>query len=110
MFLGFDVMGDVGFGKDFNNLGSGVEHPAIKAVHSHMTMLGILSTVPWLLNILGSIPGAAAGYSEFFSFCADQIREKRQVCCERKYPKTSETNTHRPGIRRNTLKTSCRGC
>jgi hypothetical protein len=49
-----------------------------------------MSTVPWLLNVLGSIPGAAAGYSEFFSFCAGQIREKHKVshhrsilsCCE----------------------------
>ncbi|ORY18831.1 cytochrome P450 67 [Clohesyomyces aquaticus] len=56
----------------------GVEHPAIKGVHSHMAMLGIMSTVPWLLNVLGSIPGAAAGYSEFFSFCAEQIREKHK--------------------------------
>jgi hypothetical protein len=80
MFFSFDVMGEVGFGKDFNNLNTGVEHSAIKGVHSHMTMLGIMSTVPWLLNILGSIPGAAAGYTEFFSFCAGQIREKHKVC------------------------------
>lgn len=80
MFFSFDVMGEVGFGKDFNNLTSGVEHPAIKGVHAHMTMLGIMSTVPWLLNVLGSIPGAAAGYSDFFSFCAGQIREKHKVC------------------------------
>jgi hypothetical protein len=43
-------------------------------------MLGIMSTVPWLLNVLSSIPGAAAGYSDFFSFCAGQIREKHKVC------------------------------
>ena len=82
MFFSFDVMGEVGFGKDFNNLVSGVEHPAIKGVHSHMTMLGIMSTVPWLLNILSLIPGAAAGYTEFFSFCARQIREKHEVCAQ----------------------------
>ena len=79
MFFSFDVMGEVGFGKDFNNLQSGVEHVAIKGVHSHMTMLGIMSTVPWLLNVLSSIPGAAAGYSDFFSFCSSQIREKHKV-------------------------------
>ncbi|EAT86220.2 hypothetical protein SNOG_06389 [Parastagonospora nodorum SN15] len=39
MFFSFDVMGEVGFGKDFNNLNTGVEHSAIKGVHSHMTML-----------------------------------------------------------------------
>jgi hypothetical protein len=79
MFFSFDVMGDVGFGKDFNNLKSGVEHVAIRGVHEHMTMLGIMSPVPWLLYILSSIPGATAGYIDFFSFCAGQIREKNQV-------------------------------
>ncbi|KAF2470653.1 cytochrome P450 [Lindgomyces ingoldianus] len=86
MFFSFDVMGEVGFGKDFNNLVSGVEHPAIQGVHAHMTMLGIMSTVPWLLNLLSSIPGAAAGYSEFFSFCAGQIREKHKTWDGDKYP------------------------
>ncbi|KAF1830897.1 cytochrome P450 67 [Decorospora gaudefroyi] len=86
MFFSFDVMGEIGFGKDFNNLVSGVEHSAIKGVHAHMTMLGIMSTVPWLLNVLSSIPGAAAGYSEFFSFCAGQIREKHQTWDGEKYP------------------------
>ncbi|KAG9191253.1 hypothetical protein G6011_09341 [Alternaria panax] len=86
MFFSFDVMGEVGFGKDFNNLKSGVEHVAIKGVHAHMTMLGIMSTVPWLLNVLSSIPGAAAGYSDFFSFCASQIREKHKTWDGEQYP------------------------
>ncbi|EUC45093.1 hypothetical protein COCMIDRAFT_96502 [Bipolaris oryzae ATCC 44560] len=86
MFFSFDVMGDVGFGKDFNNLKSGVEHVAVKGVHEHMTMLGIMSPVPWLLYILSSIPGATAGYTDFFSFCAGQIREKHQTWDSEKYP------------------------
>lgn len=86
MFFSFDVMGEVGFGKDFSNLSSGVEHPAIRGVHSHMTMLGILSTVPWLLNLLSSIPGAAAGYTEFFDFCANEIRDKHKNWDSEKYP------------------------
>lgn len=83
MFFNFDVMGDVGFGKDFDCLARGVEHSAIKGVHEHMTVLGIVSTVPWLLNIIGSIPGAGAGYTEFFAVCADQIREKYKVIFKR---------------------------
>ncbi|KAF2202071.1 cytochrome P450 67 [Delitschia confertaspora ATCC 74209] len=86
MFFSFDVMGEVGFSKDFNNLVSGTEHPAIQGVHSHMTMLGILSMVPWLLNLLSSIPGAAAGYSEFFGFCANEIREKHKTYDAEKTP------------------------
>ncbi|KAF1347461.1 putative benzoate 4-monooxygenase cytochrome P450 [Lizonia empirigonia] len=86
MYYSFDVMGEVGLGKDFDNLSSGQEHPAIKGVHDHMTMLGILSTVPWLLNLLSSIPGAAAGYSSFFSFCSNEIQAKNKTWDSEKYP------------------------
>ncbi|KAH7076045.1 cytochrome P450 67 [Paraphoma chrysanthemicola] len=79
MFFSFDVMGEVGFGKDFNNLGTGVEHQAIQGIHSHMSMLGTMGQIPWLLNVLSCIPGAASGYTEFFSFCAGQIREKHKT-------------------------------
>jgi len=82
MFFNFDVMGDVGFGKDFNCLASGVEHSAITGAHAHMALLSIMSTVPWFLNLLGSIPGVAGGYTEFCAVCADQIREKYQVSVE----------------------------
>lgn len=79
MFLSFDIMGEVGFGKDFNNLNTGVEHSAIKGVHDHMAALGVLSHVPWFLNLMSRIPGAAAGYSGFFSWCADEIKSKQKV-------------------------------
>ena len=79
MFLSFDIMGDVGFGKDFNSVASGTEHPAIKGIHDHMTVLGVLSNVPWLLNLLACIPGATAGYAGFFSWCANEIKAKQKV-------------------------------
>ncbi|KAH7402975.1 putative benzoate 4-monooxygenase cytochrome P450 [Cadophora sp. MPI-SDFR-AT-0126] len=86
MFLSFDVMGDVGFGKDFGCLESGTEHAAIKGVHDHMEALGILSNVPWLLNILGCIPGATAGYTGFFSWCAAEINAKQKQWDPEQYP------------------------
>lgn len=79
MLLTFDIMGEVGFGKDFGGLKSGIEHPAIKGIHDHMTVLGIMATVPWLLNIAGKIPGATAGYAPFFSWCEEQVKAKYQV-------------------------------
>lgn len=79
MFLSFDIMGEVGFTKNFNNLDTGVEHAAIQGVHEHMAVLGVLSHVPWLLNVISRIPGAAAGYSGFFSWCADEIKAKQKV-------------------------------
>ncbi|CAG7921899.1 unnamed protein product [Penicillium olsonii] len=78
MFLSFDIMGAVGFGKEFNNLGTGIEHPAIKAVHDHMGILGVLGHVPWFLNLASRIPGAASGYSSFFKWCGDEIERKQK--------------------------------
>ncbi|KAE8353448.1 monooxygenase [Aspergillus coremiiformis] len=86
MFLTFDIMGDVGFGKDFHNLTTGIEHPAIKGIHDHMHVLGILSHVPWCLNLLSRIPGATAGYSAFFQWCAEEIESKRKSWDRDQYP------------------------
>ena len=86
MFFSFDVMGEIGFSKDFNNLSSGVEHVAIQAVHEHMTMLGIMSTVPWLLNALSCIPGAIAGYAPFFNFCSREVKVKEKTWDPEAYP------------------------
>ncbi|KUI63677.1 Tryprostatin B 6-hydroxylase [Cytospora mali] len=82
----FDVMGEVGFSKDFGNLTTGIEHSAIKPIHAHIKVFGVLSPLPWLMNILGSIPGAASAYNEIFSFCADEIRAKQKVWDSEKYP------------------------
>ncbi|KAL4910296.1 hypothetical protein BDW74DRAFT_186367 [Aspergillus multicolor] len=76
MFLSFDIMGTVGFGKEFNNLSTGVEHPGIKAVHDHMAILGVMGHIPWLLNIIGHLPGATSAMAEFFSWCEDEIVQK----------------------------------
>lgn len=79
MYLSFDIMGEVGFGKDFGGIASGTEHPAIKGIHSHMEILGIMSHVPWFLNLISRVPGAAASYAGFFSWCAAEIKAKQKV-------------------------------
>ncbi|GCB28196.1 tryprostatin B 6-hydroxylase [Aspergillus awamori] len=86
MFLSFDIMGDVGFGKDFHNLTTGVEHPAIKGVHDHMAAGATLLQVPWFLYILCRIPGAVSGYSSFFKWCADEIERKQKTWDANAYP------------------------
>ncbi|KZM28502.1 heme binding [Ascochyta rabiei] len=86
MYYSFNVMGGAGLGKDFDNLSSGQEHSAINGVHDHMTMLGILGTVPWLLNVLGSFSGAAAGYSSFFNFYSTKIQAKNKNWDKEEYP------------------------
>jgi hypothetical protein len=79
MFFSFDVMGEVGFGKSFGNLSSGVENRATQIIHGHVKLLGALSTVPWLLNIFASLPGAASTFHEFFDFCYSTLKKKEEV-------------------------------
>jgi hypothetical protein len=79
MFLAFDIMGEIGFGRDFGNISSGNEHPAIKAIHDHIKIIGLMSTLPWLLNLFGSLPGAAAPFSFFYQICREQMAEKVKV-------------------------------
>lgn len=78
MLLAFDIMGLVGLGRDFNGVSSGTRHPAIRALHSHMRMLWVMSQVPWLLNLLSLVPGATVGYAPFFGFCVGQVGEKME--------------------------------
>lgn len=58
-----------------------VEDPAIQGVHESMFAIGVFGTVPWLLSMLGKIPGAAGGYNKYTKWCHDELQEKRQVIC-----------------------------
>ncbi|KAL4862506.1 cytochrome P450 [Aspergillus spectabilis] len=77
MYLAFDVMGLVGFSKDFRQLEEATEHAAIKELHGQMLFLGILKPVPWILTILGVIQGLVGDYGQFMTYCRDRIAEKK---------------------------------
>ena len=62
------------------------EHPAIQGIHQSMMAIGVLGTVPWLLSMLGKIPGAAGGYLRFTTWCHDQVKEKRMVVLSPLHP------------------------
>ncbi|KAI4602498.1 hypothetical protein KJ359_009742 [Pestalotiopsis sp. 9143b] len=79
-YLAFDVMGEVGFGKDFGGVSTGREHPAIRAIKDHMVVLSVVGGhLPWLLNLASRIPGATAGYAPFFRWCASEITAKQKT-------------------------------
>ncbi|KAI1103518.1 putative benzoate 4-monooxygenase cytochrome P450 [Jackrogersella minutella] len=75
-YLAFDTMGEVGLGESFGCVASGTKHPAIKAIHDHMVFLGVMSHVPWLINLLKYFPGAKKGYQPFFDYCSSKMQEK----------------------------------
>ncbi|KAL6879915.1 hypothetical protein HDV57DRAFT_100463 [Trichoderma longibrachiatum] len=53
-------------------------HPAIEGVHRTMSFIGILSTVPWLIYMIGSIPGLTT-FNRFSMWCRDEVDEKREA-------------------------------
>ncbi|KAL1642635.1 hypothetical protein SLS58_005406 [Diplodia intermedia] len=67
-YLAYDLMGVVGFGRDFGQLrGGGVEHWAVRALRAQQLFIGVLKPVPWLLNALSKIPGADGPVRPFMS-------------------------------------------
>ncbi|KAI0891221.1 monooxygenase [Annulohypoxylon nitens] len=66
MYLAFDIMGEIGFGKSFGCIETGQKHPAIAALHHHMEFLGVAAHIPWLLNILGRIPNTS--FAPFYQY------------------------------------------
>lgn len=68
-------MGDLGFGAPFNMLVSGKEHWAIKLLNDGMEPAGFQFPI-WFFRVLISIPGLAAGYSKFVTFCSQQINDR----------------------------------
>ncbi|KAH8758341.1 cytochrome P450 67 [Diaporthe sp. PMI_573] len=86
MFYSFDVIGEVAFSKDFGNLMTGTEHSALIPIHEHIKALGVLSPVPWLMNILTCLPAASNIYTEIFAFCADEIQAKQKSWNSEKFP------------------------
>jgi hypothetical protein len=79
MYLAFDIMGEVAFGKDFGGVTTGTEHAAIKGIHESMGIIGIFSHVSWFINIAARIPGALSGYVPFMKWCAAQVKARQKV-------------------------------
>ncbi|KAH8883252.1 putative benzoate 4-monooxygenase cytochrome P450 [Thozetella sp. PMI_491] len=79
MLLSFDIMGDVGLGKDFGGVSGGIEHPAIKSIHAHMEVLATMAHVPWLLEMMSHIPGVTGGYAPFFNWCSEEVKAKEMA-------------------------------
>ncbi|KAH8822588.1 cytochrome P450 [Flagelloscypha sp. PMI_526] len=68
--------GEIGLGKNFGAMETGKQHSVMKGIHEVMWTLGVFATAPWLVRILGAIPGAASEYMNFFHFCERQVAEK----------------------------------
>lgn len=70
-----------GYSSDFEMLKTGKEHPAVGQLHDTMWAFGLLSTVPWLTNILLHVPRASelGGDSDFSQWCWRRIEARRKM-------------------------------
>ncbi|KAI1391672.1 putative benzoate 4-monooxygenase cytochrome P450 [Hypoxylon trugodes] len=85
-YITFDIMGEVGLGEDFGCVSNGEEHGALKDLHSHMYILGILNLIPWLLNAAARLPSSTSGHGSFFSYCYTAVKERLENFDSEKTP------------------------
>lgn len=78
-FFSFDLMGLIGFGKDFHQMESAAEHFAIQRLHASLDIVARLSPLPWILGLMSSIPSLMGSYTEFIDYCSDQVEERKKV-------------------------------
>ena len=79
--LAYDLMGVIGFSRDFGSLRAGKKSAAITGLHSAMRALAVLFAIPWLINMLSNLPGTqgAGPLSPLFAYCTRLLAEKRSA-------------------------------
>lgn len=84
LYYGFDVMGDLAFGKSFDMLVNGKKHEAMELLHKGMLPLGMLAPVVWTIPVLAALPrllqpSIGKGFLQFISWCSEQVEKRRQT-------------------------------
>jgi hypothetical protein len=76
----WDVMGKVGFGKDFGQVsGGGLEHWAVKALKDQSIFVAYTKPVPWVLNAASNIPYADRAVRPFREYCNSLVDENMGI-------------------------------
>jgi hypothetical protein len=78
-FFGFDVMGDLAFGRSFDMLESGEKHFALKLMAEGQAGLGYLGPLPWATPILIRIPGLMRNFTKWVAWSEGQVKERQKV-------------------------------
>ena len=78
-FLTFDVMGDLGFGKSFNQLETGEIHPGVALIAQWLSFAVYTMQIPWLITTLQYIPGIDDPTLALRAFAKKCLREREQV-------------------------------
>ena len=78
-FITFDTMGELGFGQSYGQLESGRSHEAIDQITKFLRVAVSAIQVPWLVNIIQSIPGLRDPQRLLRDFSARCLDEREKV-------------------------------
>lgn len=80
----FDVMGDIGLGKEFHMMTSEKNRWIPTLLETSFAHVGVTSPIPWLAPILHKLPGAGKGARAWLEFVGSQVKERTEKQSDRK--------------------------
>ncbi|KAH7014463.1 cytochrome P450 [Microdochium trichocladiopsis] len=77
LWYGFDVMGDLAFGRSFDNLAKARSHLYIEIMHAAGASGGSLTSVPWAIQLSTLVPSALNPLAKLSIFAEKAMRDRR---------------------------------
>ena len=78
-YFAFDIMGELGFGKSFDQVKTAKSHFETEFLREGMSILAFVTPVPWLYHLGLSIPGLTRDWQALLSWSARQAKQKIKV-------------------------------
>lgn len=79
-FYGFDVMGDLAFGKSFNMVKNGDGHYILNQLEKSRLVVGITGHIPWLFILFMNLPILSIPHRQkWVKWCVSQTLERKKV-------------------------------
>lgn len=72
-FYGFDIMGDLAFGRSFNMLVDGVKHRQMTLMENNTTIGSTLGCFSWAFTVLQRIPLANSVFDNFYKWLRQEV-------------------------------------
>jgi hypothetical protein len=97
-FITFDIMGELGFGQSYGQLESGRLHNALDQITKFLRIGVCAIQVPWLVNIVQSIPGLEDPQTllrKFSARCMDEREKVSAIDEQLQFPTRSQVLTNK---------------
>ena len=78
-YFAFDVMGELGFGNPFNQVRTAKSHFETNFLREGMSLLAIVTPVPWLYHLGRTMPRLTRDWEELLSWSARQAQHRIEV-------------------------------